>query len=310
MQDSYSGSASHQNPEIQSRSPFEQPMSDTVKLSKFQRIGCLRRSIINGYTSDAPSCGEQKQVINYLIDIEHFDSASAETIISPSSSLKHVFETVWDHLSDYEKSVAFWLNYETSDNYWPHWDIYNRALLPHIQLSSGTPESIIGSLYQTVPDSQTEQKNSISKTCRSNQNHAINSEEHANHVASEYNYAESSCMENYFNTVQQAYVIINAMDAVYGDDANHTTALELLERLKLPTLLIHALILEYSWPNRFHMIWSSLSTEQKADFITEDWSQYDNYWPGLDIYNQKLSSIIVLPVSNTTDASSMHTAST
>jgi hypothetical protein len=276
-------------------------MPASAQLSKFQRIGFIRTLTLAALRNDPHATSfQQDQAIDHLRKAEHLDLEPAIIVTSPSSSLKDVFETVWNSLSDYDKAMAFWLNYRFSKNHWPYWDIYSQALLPHIRFPSGTPESIIGSPYQLLPDTWKEE-DSFFKKCRSEQFHSSTKADDVMHVWDEHNFIEFSCRDNYFNRAQQVYIILNALDTMYDSQADHDAALEFLERLKLPTKAIHSLISENNWPNRFHMLWRCLNKQQKTDLITEDWTYYDSYWPGLEDYNQTLCPIIDLSFDQSKD---------
>lgn len=277
--------------------------SASVQLSRFQRIGCFIR-IVDGIGISDPhdTLLERQYALDYLTSIEGFETFTAEILIKKETGIRETFETVWNHIDDYEKSVALWLNYETSCNYWPYWDIYNQALLPHIKLASGSPEDIIGLPYQTLPSLMMNRQHHTSSTNTKTELQIPTEVDGYPHVFAEHNYCEVSCRDHYFSKPQQVYVILNALDDVYEDSVNQEYARDLLlNRLRLAPELTESLIKEKKWPRRFSLLWESLSDTLKSDLIAEDWDWYDSYWPGLECYNQILCSFMHLSSGKPTE---------
>ncbi len=295
--------ASHQKvTQTQKEFAFALQTSASVQISRFQRIGCFLR-VVGGIKAvdTAEGLFEQKYAFDYLTSIEGFDSAVANKLMHKGTFIKELFETVWSHIDDFEKSVALWLNYEISCNYWPYWDIYNQAFLPYLKLSSGSPEDIIGSPAQIVPHTMIGKRNTSSANPEEFEP-VPPIEEGFPHVFAEHNCWEVSSRDGYFAIPQQAHVILKSLDEVYEDAVNQEEARDLLQkRLKFSSELIEALIIERKWPRRFSILWESLSDRLKSDLIAEDWTWYDSYWPGLEFYNETLCAIMQLPSGKPAD---------
>lgn len=295
--------ASHQKvTQMQKEFAFALKTSASVQISRFQRIGCFLR-VVDGIKAfdTAEGVFEQKYAIDYLTNIEGFDNAIAERLIQKSTCIKELFELVWNHIDDFEKSVALWLNYEISCNYWPYWDIYNQAFFPYIKLPSGSPEDIIGSSPQALPCSMTSKEHTSSANSEDFEQ-VPPMEEGYPHVFAEHNCWEVSSRDGYFAIPQQAHVILKSLDEVYEDAVNQEEARDLLrKRLKFGPELIETLIIERKWPRRFSILWESLSDRLKSDLIAEDWTWYDSYWPGLECYNETLCAIMQLPSGRPAD---------
>lgn len=282
---------------------FSLHTSASIQLSRFQRIGCFILVVDGVKASDSQNnLFEEQYAIDYLTNIEGFDIPTAEILIGGSTRLKEIFELVWNHLDDYEKSVALWLNYEIYSNYWLYWDVYNQSLLPHIKLPSGSPEDIIGSPPQALPRAMMNTKRRTSVANPQNERRITAEDNGHPHVSAQYQYCEASCRDGHFSVPQQVYVILNALDDVHEDNVNQETARNLLlNRAHLSSELTESLIKEKKWPKRFSLLWKSLSDCLKSELIAEDWMWYESYWPGLECYNRTLCSIMYLPSGKPAD---------
>lgn len=263
-------------------------LSSTVRLSRFQRIGCIIH-ILQGFhmSSEEDLAVEREAAVNQLWKHEGFDTGTAQLLLNSFKGVKECFEIVWNQISDYDKALALWLNYETMTNYWPDWEIYNQALLQNVRLTSGTPESIIGAPAIKFPQSI--------KSLNWNQLQARTPSlgaEYESVVLCEHNAQACASRDNYFPTSQQIAVILNGLDSNFEDPVNVEDAQSLMVENGLDDELIQLLIKERSWPKRFQLVWGSMNDQSRANLIGEDWTWYDNYWPGLAQYNQILCTLI------------------
>lgn len=279
--------------------------SASIRISAFQRIGRLL-GLVSGPISHESSDKQLNETfaIDYLHEFEGFDFHTSVSLVSGETHPRELFETIWEHISDYDKAVALWLDYDVSCNYWPGWNIYARTLLPYITLTSGTPEQIIGAPPESTSrllKSRKSRGTVISMKVKELE--AFDDEEYSL-VLAEHNFVESSCTRQYFPIIQQVFVILDLFDDAPGDEISWTDAVYLFRKLNLPNELVASLLNEHRWSIRFEKIWGWMSDRLRIEFLAEDWDMYDNYWPGFNFYNQTLKGYIdllpnapVLPMS-------------
>src|ERR1700712_3579382 len=125
-----------------------------LQISRLQRAGCILGYIDGLKRRNSDNIAyEESYLIAALMDVVQFSEEDSKMLLTSDNSPAERFELSWRLMSDHDRAVALWMNYDHYNNYWPAFCYYNLSLLGSIHLLRGTPESLIGARPYHIPAS-------------------------------------------------------------------------------------------------------------------------------------------------------------
>lgn len=283
-----------------------------LQISRLQQLGCILGFLDGIRRRNSEDLDyEASYLIATLRDVAHIDECDSKRLFDIQNNLGERFAMCWSLISDFDRAVALWMNYDHYNNYWPHFGHYNLSLFESIHLASGTAESLVGARPYRIPTT----------LVHSSTNHAKTDAYAPNGLDADmtaFPDFQRECMELRdlckifrYSHFQWIGCILQRRDVYETSDRSvqifdDRIAIRMLTDTGIEHSLAQALVTKIDWANRFKLVWPIMSHYEKSMALNTDYIGFDNFWPGLDFYNLPLDKVTQIAGTSTSEVIQAH----